>query len=61
MVDTKKLRGYIVMAGHTQQSVAKGIGVSQSTFSCKMNGHRAFDVDEANKVCEILDSVYTRL
>jgi DNA-binding XRE family transcriptional regulator len=54
MVDTLKLKGAIVTAGHTQESVAKAIGMTPKTFYLRMkNG--VFGSDEIEKMIELLD------
>jgi len=53
MVDTLKLKGAIVASGHTQESVAKAIGMTPKTFYLRMkNG--VFGSDEIEKMIELL-------
>ena len=48
------LRGAIAEAGLTQKTVSEATGISRSTLNSKINGHRAFDLDEARVLCEVL-------
>ena len=54
MVDTKKLKGLIVLAGKTQKEVAKEVAMSTNTLSNKINGTREFTVGEVIRICDIL-------
>lgn len=53
-MNTNLLRGAIAEAGHTQATAAKAAGISITSFNAKINGHRAFSVDEAAKLCDVL-------
>lgn len=48
------LRGAIAEAGLTQKTVSEVTGISLSSLNSKINGHRAFDLDEARVLCEAL-------
>ena len=54
MVNTKKLKAKIVEAGYTQYDVAKKLGLSENTFSAKINGKKRFYIGEAANLCDIL-------
>lgn len=54
MINTQRLRAAIVAAGYTQGDVARMIGISENTFSAKLNGKKRFYIGEAAKLCEIL-------
>ena len=54
MIDTDKLKGAIVENRKTQEEVAKGIGISKSTFSRKMKKGGDFSIEEAKKMAEFI-------
>jgi hypothetical protein len=59
MVDVKKLRSRMILAGHTQKTLAaelrnKGFSMTDNTLSAKMNGRSQFYVEDALAICEIL-------
>ena len=59
MVDTQKLRSRMVLKGYNQRSLvaeikARGVKVSENTFSSKMSGKSAFDCDMVDVICDIL-------
>ena len=59
MVDFKRLKSYIVLAGYTQRKLVKemcsrGVTISENTLSAKMTGQSQFYADEAVVICEIL-------
>lgn len=53
MINANMLRAKIVENGMTQREVAKQIGVSEKTFSLKMNNGK-FGLDEAEKMIDLL-------
>lgn len=55
MIDSLKLKGRIVAAGHTQRTLAKVIGISANSLSSKINGNSRFTCDEVDKLCIALD------
>lgn len=60
MVDILKLRSHMVLQGHTQRSLveelnARGLKISENTFSSKMNMRVQFDCEEADAICEVLE------
>jgi hypothetical protein len=60
MVDIQKLRSRIVLKGYTQKSLvpeinARGIKISENTFSAKMTGASSFDCDLVDVLCDILE------
>jgi hypothetical protein len=62
MVDIKKLRARMVLKGYSQGSLvaemkARGVKISENTFSAKMNRRSSFDCEEADVICDILDVV----
>lgn len=59
MVDTQKLRSRMVLKGYNQRSLvaeikARGVKVSENTFSSKMSGKSSFDCDMVDVICDIL-------
>ena len=60
MVDIKKLRSRMVLKGYSQRSLvaeinARGVKVSENTFSSKMGGKSSFDCDMVDLICDILE------
>ena len=60
MVDTLKLRSRMVLKGYNQKRLvaemnARGVKISENTFSSKMNGRSSFDTDTVDVLCDILD------
>ena len=59
MVDIQKLRSRMVLKGYSQRTLvaeinARGMKISENTFSSKMNGKSQFDCEDADMICEIL-------
>ena len=60
MVDTNRLKAQMVMKGYTQKSLvaemnARGLKISENTFSAKMRGKAKFNCDDADVICDILE------
>lgn len=55
MIDGNLLKSKIVAKGMCQRSVAKEIGMSENSFSAKIQGRSSFTVDEAIRICDLLD------
>jgi hypothetical protein len=60
MVDIPKLRSKMVLKGFNQKRLvseinARGIKISENTFSAKMNGTSVFDCDLVDVICDILE------
>jgi hypothetical protein len=51
----QKLKGAIVGKGKTYEECARGLGISVTAFSNKINGKAGFKVEEAAKLSELLD------
>ena len=49
-----KLSGRMKEYGYTQESLSKGIGVSETTLNLSLNNKRNFKQDEMLKICELL-------
>ena len=52
-INANKIRGRIVEMGMTQKQVAEEIGMSEKTFSIKMNNGK-FGLDEADRIIKVL-------
>lgn len=50
-----KLLGRIKECGFTQRTLAKAIGISNSTLSAKLNNKNAFTATEIAAICRLLD------
>lgn len=60
MVDTLKLRSRMVLKGYSQKSLvaelnARGVRISENTFSSKMKRKSSFDCDMVDEICDILE------
>lgn len=55
MINTNKIRGRIVELGMNQGDIANRLGMAQPTFSQKINNIRPMDLEEAEKISEILE------
>lgn len=53
MINANKIRGRIAELGMTQKQVAEEIGISEKTFSIKMNNGK-FGLDEAERIIKVL-------
>ena len=56
-----KLSGRMKEYGYTQESLSKGIGVSETTLNLSLNNKRNFKQDEMLKICELLHISSERL
>ena len=54
MVDSNLLKGKIVAAGYTQQSLAPAVKMSLNSLNSKINGRKNFDTEEIARICEVL-------
>lgn len=60
MVNIPKLRSRMALKGYTQRSLvaemrARGVKISENTFSAKMTGKSSFDCDVVDIMCDILE------
>lgn len=60
MVDVNRLRSRMVLKGYNQKTLvaemnARGVKISENTFSSKMTGNSQFDCEDADVICEILE------
>ena len=60
MVDIQKLRSRMVLKEYSQKSIvaeinARGLKISENTFSSKMTGKSSFDCDLVDVLCAILE------
>ena len=50
-----RLLGKMAEADISQVELAKKIGITENTFSAKINGKSPFDILQVEKMCEILN------
>ena len=60
MVDIQKLRSRMVLKQYSQKSLvaeinARGLKISENTFSSKMTGKSSFDCELVDVICDILE------
>lgn len=55
MVNTNKIKGRMKEKEITQADVAKYLNIAQPTANQKINNIRPFDLDEAEKLAELLE------
>lgn len=60
MVDIQKLRSRMVLKGYNQKTLvtemnARGVKITENTFSSKITGKSSFDCDLVDVICDILD------
>ena len=55
MVNTNKIKGRMRELEITQSEVAKFLGIQQSTANQKINNTRCFSLNEAEKLCALLN------
>ena len=54
MINTKILKGKIVMAGFTQKRLSKLLGIDAKAFSQKINNKSVFNTKEIDLLCQLL-------
>ena len=54
LVNTRELKAEMARAGYTQDSLAREIGMTPTTFGRKANNESKFDIIEANHICILL-------
>ena len=54
MVNSNLLRGKIASCGLTQAEVAAAIGLSENSFSAKINNKASFRLGEVSALCSVL-------
>ena len=55
MINTNLLKGKILSAGFTQQTLAPLVKMSVNSLNAKINGRKVFDTDEVERICDILN------
>ena len=55
LINSNKLKGRLVERGLTQKNVADVLGIAQPTVNQKINNIRPMDLNEAEKLAELLD------
>ncbi len=56
-----KLRGELMVREISHEDFAKGIGLSRSAFSQKINGHKKWTIDEVYSAMDFLELPYTAI
>ena len=54
MVDERKLKSRMALAGITQRGLAERLNRSENTVSAKVNGKSRLYLDEIDEICSIL-------
>lgn len=57
----EKVRAAMVLKGHTQETLCRVTGLSESAFSLKINGHRDFTLPECARIAKALDTTLDAL
>lgn len=55
LINTNLLKGKILSAGFTQQTLAPLVKMSVNSLNAKINGRKVFDTDEVERICDILN------
>lgn len=55
MLDKNLFKSVVVRKGYTQETLANAIEMSANTMSSRVNGKSCFNIDEVDKICEILE------
>lgn len=53
--DHSKLLGRIRELGFTQKTLAKAIGINESTLNGKLNNKTPFTMKDIDRICEVLN------
>lgn len=54
MINTNKIKGRMAELQLTQRDVAESLQIAQSTVNQKINNVRPMDLEEAEKICNLL-------
>ncbi len=54
MINTNKIKGRMAELQMTQKDIANSLGLAQSTVNQKINNVRPMDLDEAEKLSDLL-------
>jgi hypothetical protein len=54
MINTKILKGKIIMEGFTQKQLSKLLGIDERAFSLKINNKTVFNTKEIDMLCQLL-------
>lgn len=55
LLQANLLKAKMVAAKMTQADLAEKIGMSKNALSYKMRGHRSFDIQEVDRICDVLN------
>lgn len=56
-----KLKSLRIEHGYTQFDMAKRLGLSQSCYVLKENGHRSFTLEEAERIAKIFNGTISEV
>lgn len=59
--ELRKIKGRITEKGETYRSVSEKTGISLNSLSNKINGYSLFDLNEAAKICAVLEIPQTEI
>ena len=54
MLNRNLLKSAMARVGFTQGALAERIGMSENTLSSRMQGASSFNIDEIDKICDVL-------
>jgi DNA-binding XRE family transcriptional regulator len=52
----KRVEAQIVLSGVSKKQLAQNIGISYNSLNLKLNGRRAFSLDEATEIKRLLNA-----
>lgn len=55
MLNRNLLKSAMARVGFTQGALAERIGMSENTLSSRMQGASSFNIDEIDKICDVLN------
>ena len=54
MVNSRRLKAAIILAGYTQAELAEAASMSKNALNAKINGRSDFRLDEIDTLCRLL-------
>ena len=55
MLNRNLFKSVLVKKGYTQDTLAEALGISANTLSSRITGKSCFNIDEIDRLCELLD------